>query len=288
MTLDFELKHINPPQEAILLFHGMTGSPFELKKYGQYLYSLGYDVFAYCLPGHGDLFYQIKEITCNDWLNSAFFQFEKLNTKYSKVFVGGLCLGAVLCLAIAIKYQKEVAGIICLSTTLFLDGWRLPWYRFLLPLGLNTIIRYYYSYPECEPYGIKNIKTRKIIQKLLDKSDIATDNFPMNCIYELLALSAFVQKNLYKINTPILIVHSEEDDLTSTKSAYKVYDEVHSLYKKIIILQDSYHMVLYDNEKDFVYKTTSSFIKFISEANRALKIGFTTNISEAIEYENNF
>ena len=281
MTLDFKLRHVNPPKEAILLFHGMTGSPFELKKYGQYLYSLGYDVFAYCLPGHGDLFYQIKEVTYQDWLNSAFYQFEELSAKYEKVFVGGLCLGALLCLALAIKYQKYVAGIICLSTTLFLDGWRMPWYRFLLPIGLNTIVRYYYSYPECEPYGIKNVKTRKIIQKLLVKSEIAFDYFPMTCIYELLGLSAFVQKDLHKINTPILIIHSADDDLTSIKSAYKVYNDVQSDYKKIIILQDSYHMVLYDNEKDFVYETTSSFIKLITEANKGLRLRLSTNISEA-------
>ena len=47
MTLDFILKHDNKPKGAVLLFHGLTGSPFELKKYGQFLYDNGFDVRAF-------------------------------------------------------------------------------------------------------------------------------------------------------------------------------------------------------------------------------------------------
>ncbi len=285
MTLNFELKHISTPQEAVLLFHGMTGSPFELKKYGQYLYSLGYDVYAYCLSGHGDYVSEIKEVTYTDWLNDAYSQFENLSLKYKHVFVGGLCLGAVLCLAISIKYQNRVAGVISLSTTLFLDGWRMPWYSFLLPIGLSTIIRFYYTYPECEPYGIKNIKTRTIIQKLLNKSNVALDNFPMTCIYELLKLSKYVRSRLHKLKSPILIIHSNEDDLTSKKSAYFVYNKISSIDKRIFILDNSYHMVLYDNEKEFVYKESSFFIKSILEHSNEFKID-KNKISMELKNEN--
>lgn len=258
--LDFEFKHDIKPKTAVLLFHGMTGSPFELKKYGQFLYSHGYDVFAYCLPGHGDKVADIIKTTYNDWLNAAYQDFERLKMNYEQVFLSGLCLGASLCLAIAEKYPESVAGIISLSTTLFLDGWRMPWYSFLMPIGLSTIIRFYYTYPECEPYGIKNLKTRRIVQKLLEKSDVGMDNYPMTCIYELTVLSSVVRKKLKTVKCPILIIHSNEDDLTSKKSAELVYKKISSEDKRIIILNDSYHMVLYDNEKEFVYKEALEFL----------------------------
>jgi len=258
--LDFELKHPINPQMAVLLFHGMTGSPFELKKYGQFLHAQGYDVFCYCLPGHGDKVKDIIKTTYPDWLNAAYQDFERLKMNYKEVFLSGLCLGAVLSLAIAEKYPDSVSGIISLSTTLFLDGWRMPWYSFLMPIGLSTIIRFYYTYPECEPYGIKNLKTRRIIQKLLEKSDVGMDNYPMTCIYELIRLSALIRKNLKKVKCPILLIHSNEDDLTSKKSAELVYKKITSKDKNLIILNDSYHMVLYDNEKDFVYKEALMFL----------------------------
>ena len=126
---------------------------------------------------------------------------------------------------------------------------------------MATLIRFYYNYPECEPHGIKNQKTRNIVKKLLAKSDVGMNYFPMSAIYELLKLSKVVRKNLRDINNPILLIHSKEDDLTSVKGANLVYNKISSLDKNLIILEDSYHMVLYDNEKEFVYNKCLEFIK---------------------------
>jgi carboxylesterase len=261
MSLDFELIHEDiEPKGAVLLFHGLTGSPFELKKYGQFLYNNGYDIYADCIPGHGDNFEDIYTVTYQDWLDFAYGRFEFLKSKYEKVFVSGLCMGAVLALAVGAKYKEQVSGVISLSTTLYLDGWRLPWYKCLIPVGIATIIRYYYNYPECEPHGIKNEKTRSVIKKLLAKGGVGMNDFPMTGFYELLKLSSFVRKNLKEFNIPILLIHSQEDDLTSVKSAEVVYENIKSSDKEKIILYDSYHMVLYDNEKEFVFNKALEFI----------------------------
>ena len=262
MSLNFELIHEDiKPKGAVLLFHGLTGSPFELKKYGQFLYNNGYDIYADCIPGHGDNFEEIYTVTYQSWLDFAYSNFEKLRTKYENVFVSGLCLGAVLAVAVGEKYKEQVAGIIALSTTLYLDGWRLPWYKCLIPMGISTILRYYYNYPECEPHGIKNEKTRSVIKKLLAKGDVGMNDFPMTGFYELLKLSSYVRKNLKEFNTPILLIHSKEDDLTSTKSAKIVYNNISSSDKEMIILDNSYHMVLYDNDKQFVFDKALGFIQ---------------------------
>ena len=262
MSLDFELLNEDrTTSRAVLLFHGMTGSPYEMKKYGQYLCSLGYDVYCDCLPGHGDKVQEIYTVTYNDWLEYAYSKFRELRGKYEEVYLSGLCLGAVLALAVAEKHPEEVSGVVALSTTLFLDGWRLPWYKVFIPVGLSSIIRFYYTYPECEPHGIKNERTRAVVKKLLEKSDVGMMDFPMTCIFELLKLSRFVRnkERLSKVTTPILFIHSEEDDLTSKKSAIVSYEGISSEDKNIIILNDSYHMVLYDNEKEYVFETVGEF-----------------------------
>jgi carboxylesterase len=263
VTLDFEfINEDKKTSRAVLLFHGMTGSPYELKKYGQYLQGLGYDVYANCLPGHGDKVEEIYTVKYTDWLEFAFSKFEELNSKYDEVFVSGLCLGAVLAIAVAQKYKSEVKGVVALSTTLFLDGWRLPWYSIFLPIGLTTLLRFYYTYPECDPHGIKNLRTRNIVKKLLQKGDVGMNDFPMTCIYELFKLSRFVRnkKRMKKVVSPFLFIHSREDDLTSPKGSKLVYENISSDDKELIILEDSYHMVLYDNEKEFVFETVGNFM----------------------------
>ena len=261
MELNFVLKHKSNSKGAVILFHGLTGSPYELKKYGQFLYNDGYDIYAKCLPGHGDKADDIYTVKYQDWLEFGENEFLELEKKYDNVFVSGLCLGAVIALNLAEKFQNRVKGVISLSTTLFLDGWRLPWYSFLIPLGLSTILRFYYSYPECEPHGIKNERVRSIVKKLLQKGDVGMNDFPMTGIYELLKLSKLTRKNLSKIVSPILLIHSEEDDLTSVKSAKIVYNKISSSDKEMVILKDSYHMVLYDNEKDFVFNKALEFLQ---------------------------
>ncbi len=258
MELEFELKHENKPSCAVLLLHGLTGTPFELKKYAQALYNQGYDVYTPCLPGHGDKVQEIYTVKYQDWLNFVEEKFSELD--YENIFVSGICLGAVLSLYLAIKFSDKIKGIIPCSTTLYLDGWRLPWYSILMPLGLSTILRFYYNYPECEPHGIKNEKTRAVVKKLLAKSDVGMNEFPMTAFYELLKLSSYIRKNLYKITTPVLLFHSKEDDLTSTKSAEVVYKKISSKDKEKIILYDSYHMIFYDNEKEMVFNKITQFI----------------------------
>ena len=262
MSLDIILEHQDcQSKSAVLLFHGLTGSPFELIKYARFLFNNGYDVFAECLPGHGDNFSEIYTVTYKEWQFHAWDRFEQLKLKYKNVFVAGICLGAVLALSTAIKYQNEVSGVISLSTTLYLDGWRLPWFKFFIPVVLSTILRFYYCYPECEPHGIKNESTRAAVKRLLQKGDVGMNDFPMTAIYELLKLSKVVRKNLKIITAPIIIIHSQEDDLTSVKSAKNVYRNISSKDKELIILNNSYHMVLYDNEKEFVFNKTMEFMK---------------------------
>lgn len=260
MSSGFEFIHEEKSDRAILLFHGLTGSPFEMKNFGKYLYENGFDVFGICLPGHGDLQYDIYTVKYTEWTDCASKNLEKLCEKYKEVFLGGLCLGAVISLYLGEKYGNKIKGIISLSTTLYLDGWRLPWYSIFMPIALHTIFRYYYTYPECEPYGVKNERTRAAIKKILTKTEAGMDNYPMSAFYELLQLSKYVRLNLKNITCPIIVIHSKEDDLTTEKSAKEVFKNISSEDKELIILNNSYHMVLYDNEKEFVFKKSLEFL----------------------------
>ena len=265
MSSEFELINEKRSKKAILMFHGLTGSPFEMQKFGKYLYNKGYDVFGVCLPGHGDDQKNIYSVTFKDWIEVASKKLNELSQEYNEIFLSGLCLGAVISLYLAEKYPEKIKGMVLLSITLYLDGWRLPCYKFLMPLALHTIFRYFYNYPECEPYGVKNERTRASIKRILSKPDVGMDNYPMCAFHELLRLSKLVRSKLDKVVTPALIVHAKEDDLTSIKSANEVYQNISSRDKELIVLENSYHMVLYDNEKEFVFKKVLEFMNTRSE-----------------------
>ena len=147
-----------------------------------------------------------------------------------------------------------------------MDGWSIPWFRFLFPIGLYTVLKFFYVFPETEPFGIKNEAVRKKIVKMLVANDGALDSFPMLCVLELLKISKFIRKKerMKKVTAPILLFHSIKDDLTSVKSAESVYNNISSESKTFIKLDNSYHLITLDNDKDFVAKKTIEFIKNIS------------------------
>ena len=261
--IDFELLHTDiqdtENKKAVLLFHGLTGSPFEMKKYGTFLHKQGYDVFCYSFPGHGNRINEIETVTWQNWCDFAQEKYNTLRKKYNQFFVSGLCLGAAMAVYLG-EHNKDITGIIALSTTLFLDGFCIPWTVSLLPIALHTIIRYYYTFPEDDCFGVKNEKTRKSLAKIMAKADVGMDNYPLNCVYGLLKLSKNVRKNLKKVTCPILCIHSKYDNLASTKGAKTVINNVSSRVKKYVELNNSYHMILYDNEKEFVMNTVNEFL----------------------------
>lgn len=272
-NLDIELLHYDiqdfSNKKAVLLFHGLTGSPFEMKKYAYFLYEIGYDVFCYSFPGHGSRIDEIETVTWKDWCKFSQDKYDLLRKHYNQFFVSGLCLGAAMSVYLG-EHNNDITGIIALSTTLFLDGFCIPWTVSFLPVALNTIIKYYYTFPEDECYGVKNQKTRNALIKVMSKADIGLDNYPLNCVDGLLKLSKNVRKNLKKVTSPILCIHSKYDNLASTKGAKIVINNVSSTIKKYVELNDSYHMVLYDNEKKFVMDTVKEFLNEFSMTKSAL------------------
>lgn len=267
--IDFELFHDEITDKnnknAVLLFHGLTGSPFEMKKYGEFLFKCGYDVFCYSFPGHGERISEIEIVTWHDWCEFAQEKYNQLRNNYNQFFVSGLCLGAAMAIYLA-EHNKDITGVIALSTTLFLDGFCIPWTIHLLPFALSTIARFYFTFPEDDCFGIKNERTRKSLAKITAKADIGMDNYPLNCVDGLLKLSKNVRKNLKNLSCPILCIHSKYDNLSSPKSAKVVLDGISSEIKQYVELNNSYHMVLYDNDKEFVMNTVKDFIcKLVSD-----------------------
>ena len=87
----------------------------------------GYYVEVPLLPGHGTHYNDLKSIKWEIFADAASAAFEKLANEYESVSVSGLCLGAVLSLYLGIKYGDRVKAISPISTTLFYDGWSLPY-----------------------------------------------------------------------------------------------------------------------------------------------------------------
>lgn len=251
-------------EHAILLIHGLTGSPFELKYAAQKLHLAGFTVSVPCLAGHGTTFQELARTRWQDWYATAKTAFDDLKKTHKTVSVGGLCMGAVLALLLAANEKNDVNALALLSTTLSYDGWATPWYQFLITVVYYTPFRYTAYYTEREPFGIKNERLRRQVMTGLKNNSIGYLRFPCTAMHELQVLSRITKKKLREVTAPSLIIHSLEDDLASVKNAEYVERHISSSYKSKIILDDSYHMVTIDNQRSLVVKELIDFFQMVT------------------------
>jgi carboxylesterase len=261
------MRTINYPggPNAVLALHGLLSNPLEMQFVGKQLNKAGYSVVIPLVPGYGYSSGQGKSFSaasCERWYDEVNQQFDELKKNYDSVSVTGLCIGAVLALRLAIDRSDDISALSLLATTLYYDGWNIPRYSFLLPLAYYTPLRYLYSYQERYPYGVKNENLRKWIAREMqakDSSAAGASRLSAEGIFQAHRLIKQVRKNLDQVRCPTLIMHSEEDDVASTRSADLVESSIASSSKKKIILNDSYHIITLDNEKERVASETIDF-----------------------------
>ena len=266
---------------AVLALHGLLGNPLEMQFVGKKLQRAGYSVAIPLIPGYGfssgqsssGQNHSYRTTRSEKWYEEVQRQFDLLKRDYDTVSITGLCIGAVLALRLASERPGEVTALSLLATTLAYDGWSIPKYKFLLPIAYYTPARYLYSYKERYPFGIKNANLRKWIAREMEvhtSSAAGASKLSAEGIFQAHRLIKQVKKKLHQVSCPTLIIHAEEDDVATPKSAELVNARISSAVKKKIILHDSYHIITLDNEKE---RVASETVQFFDQAVRAAAHG---------------
>src|SRR5262245_27456874 len=100
---------------GVLLVHGFTGTPFEMRLVGEALARRGLQVLAPLLAGHAGTTEDLRKTGWRDWLASVEQGFDALRARTERVAVCGLSLGGLLTLELARRRGSQVAAIAVLS-----------------------------------------------------------------------------------------------------------------------------------------------------------------------------
>lgn len=248
----------------MLLLHGLQSSPAELQPIAKRLHQAGYTVHVPHIQGYGFMPGDTpRSVTrWQDWHEKALLEFRALKQEHKTVAVGGLCIGATLSLSISAELGDEVSALTLLATTLWYDGWSIPWYRFLRYIGYYSPVRYIYSYREREPFGLKNEQLRKWIAREMshkDSSIVGASKLNLPAIQEAERMIKSVKTTLHKVTAPAIIIHAQEDDVASLRNARYVAEHIGSKQIESIVLHNSYHMITVDNDRERVASETIRF-----------------------------
>lgn len=232
---------------GVLLLHGYTGSPPEMRLLGDDLQRRGMTVSAPLLPGHGTSVEDMNRTHWRDWTDCAEQALIDLRQRCPVVFVGGLSMGTLLTLYLAARHP-DLPGAMLYSPALKIADRRLV----LAPLAKHVI----HTLP----------KTANADQDLTSPTAAqhlwSYEENPVAAAAELLALRRQVRRMLPRVACPLLIVHSTSDPAIRPDSAQAIYDGAGTApaYKTVLTLHNCGHVLLVDSEWEFVAEQTARFI----------------------------
>ncbi len=256
---------ISSGRHAVVLLHGLYSSALELQYVSKRLRAAGFAVYTPHLSGYSVTQGKYPAVAgeWETWLDEARSFLRPIVERHERVSIGGLCIGADLALMLAAEHGARVHSLMLLSTTLYYDGWSLPWYRFLLPLAYYTPLGRLYAYEEREPFGLKNEQMRRLVaaeMKQRKLSRAGADRLHSSGLFQAQRLIRSVKRVLPEVRVPALIVHATEDDMTSLRSVRCLEARLGSGRMEVFLLENSYHMVTLDTERDRVADKMIEFL----------------------------
>jgi carboxylesterase len=259
---------------GVLLIHGLSGTPTEMKYVGKGLARAGYTVYGMQLAGHCGTDAELLATGWPDWVESVDQAYDWLRARTDTVFAGGLSMGALLCLDLAARRPDACAGLALYSTTIWYDGWNINRFHFLLPLVLKLPFRDWYRFDEEFPYGIKDERLRRRVVAQMHAGDSAAAGLPglsAPSLRQLRSLIARVKKEVPTVRTPSLILHAHDDDITSVSNALFLQSNLVGP-RRTVLLDDCYHMITVDRQRDLVVRLSAEYFAEIARttAKRAI------------------
>jgi carboxylesterase len=194
-----------PPgaRTAVLLVHGFTGTPWEMRLLAEHLAESGIASLAVRLPGHGTSPEDLAGRCWEEWYDAVLEGYRTLTGEFAAVYGMGMSTGCLLLLAMAKAHPLH--GLVLFSPYLRIPHWLAPyagWLRWI------------------RPYQVKADGHR------LDKHYY--HRRPVAGIHQINRLLRTLRPRLGQVNCPVLAFNGEGDETVDIASGRQLIDSLAS------------------------------------------------------------
>jgi carboxylesterase len=114
----FDLKSANASDVGVLLIHGFTASPSEMRPMAEFIHlRTGWRCKAILLPGHGTRVQDMENSPGETWVAAVDAAYAELAESCRHIFLAGVSLGGVLCCQVGLKRlgDPRLRGLILMA-----------------------------------------------------------------------------------------------------------------------------------------------------------------------------
>ncbi|HEV8534941.1 MAG TPA: alpha/beta fold hydrolase [Candidatus Limnocylindria bacterium] len=225
--------------KAVLLLHGLTGTPLDVYSVRDALVAEGYTVSTPLLPGRGTCPADMDALCWEDWMSFALEAYDELAREHREVIVGGLSAGGTMALDMALR--RRPSALLLYATALAI-GHRMA---YLAPYVWRLIRRW--------PSPATDLLDQSVGAKCYDPA-------PVRAVGELIAGIARVRGRLSEIGCPALVAHSVCDRLVPVAYARDLAQRLGGPVRTLF-LEGSGHAITVDARRTEIAQATVAFLR---------------------------
>ena len=241
---------LGPPagdaEVAVLLLHGFTGSPWELRPVGESLAARGVHVRCPRLPGHGTTPEAMLFAGLTQWLDAATEALGSLGGA-KKVVLVGLSMGGLLAMVLAAR-NPRVRGLVLLAPALELKAFG--------PRLLRRI-RHLPGLDVREQWIVK--KGTDIESAEVRAGAPVLARYPMARAIDLFALADLAREAETRITCPSLIIGAVNDHVVDTDAVMALQQRLP--FSRRVLLQRGFHIIPRDTDRAVALTEIAHFIE---------------------------
>lgn len=231
---------------GVLLIHGFTGAPTEMRPLGEFLAGHGYGIACPLLPGHGTEPADLNQVTWQDWARAVDTGFQQLLRRSHQVFVAGFSMGGLLALHLA-AHQPRVKGLLLLAPGYRVSDWRLP---------LSIVAKHAISLLPRNGTASSDLTDPEAHKRLW-----TYESYPVAGAEQLWRLQRVVRRELNRVTQPMILLQGRLDRSIRPDSAQAIMDGISSTDRRLVWLEDSGHALLVDAQQQLVFDICLDWIQ---------------------------
>ncbi|MBL8951009.1 MAG: alpha/beta fold hydrolase [Myxococcaceae bacterium] len=236
---------VSKPREAVLLLHGFTGSPWEVRPLGESLAARGYHVLAPRLPGHGSSPEALLFVSSKDWERTAEAALHQL-ADFERVFVAGLSMGALLSLLLAARFPRRVAALALMAPALKLA---------------SKASRVLEALRVLDRHPLDGLWVPKHASDLEDDAVRATapklSRFPARRLRDVFHLQDLAAHAISQVQCPSVVLVSENDHVIDVAAASSLPRRLPQ--SRLVLFQRGFHLMPRDVDRARVASEVGAF-----------------------------
>lgn len=251
------LLHQKNAKHGILLVHGLMAAPEEVREWADYLYALGYTVYAPRMSGHGTSADDLNQRKASEWIASVDRGHEVLKACCKHISIAGFSTGASVALHQVINKPDAFESLICISAPLKFKKFST---HFAEPVNYwNQISRYWDNSLPGNLISTHHLR-KEFATNHADNPHINYLRCPVSSIVQIKHMMKDVCAGLSSIVIPTLVIHATSDPKVDVQSSQEIYQCIQAKHKRYKEIDFNLHGIIRGQISKQVFKEIEQFL----------------------------